>query len=134
MKFEVGQKAVITNPWSGSSFTEGTIVVIKDGPDSDNQYLVAEFNNDQRIHHAAESELREFTYFDAVKTFDVKQLAGLFIVEAYSICVELDDGKDGSLSKEFVEKASVEKIGKILQLLIKELGEPFNKECEEKLK
>lgn len=78
MRFEVGDKAVIANPWSGSNLGDGTVVVIQDCYPSDAiQYLVTDEKCKDHMGRVAESELREYTKGDHIRSLNNKELADL---------------------------------------------------------
>lgn len=78
MSFEIGDRAVIANSWSGSNLGDGTVVVIQDYYPSDAiQYLVTDEKCKDHMGRVAESELREYTKGDHIRSLNNKELADL---------------------------------------------------------
>lgn len=125
MSFKIGDKAVIVNPWSGSNFGDGTVVVIRDYcPNDTIQYLVTDEKCKDHMGRVAESELREYTKGDHIRSLNNKELADL----ALETIIKLLKKTTGAT---YFEDDEVEESR---SMLLSNLNTPWRKEDEDGLR
>lgn len=129
MSFKIGDKAVITNPWSGSNLGDGTVVVIRDYcPNDAIQYLVTDEKCKDHMGRVAESELREYTKGDHIRSLNNKELADLALETIMELVKEIIKEITGAT---YFEDDKVEE-GR--SVILNNLNTPWRKEDEDGLR
>lgn len=125
MSFKIGDKAVIINPWSGFNFGDGTVVVIPDYcPNDAIQYLVTDEKCKDHMGRVAESELREYTKGDHIRSLNNKELADLALETIMKLVKE-------TTGATYFEDDEVEESR---NMILNNLNTPWRKEDEDGLR